>query len=194
MNGNNLLADIAKHAMEIENNRKKSIETRAGVELAFLATTLAFLLADIKKTIEQDRKALCYEKWDTFVNTCIRDWQLVNFIAVVDICINVVMLYMFIKALLNFIDVFKVHGKYRSLNVEGLIELFQEEEQLFPLLVAGTYNEILEKNIPITDRKVESFEKALLFLRGAIFLLMLHSVVSMLITIFSPNGLVKLAV
>lgn len=192
-----ILTDVAKHAMDIENNRKKSIETRAGVVLAFLATTLAFLLTDIKKTIEQDRNALCYDKWDALVNMYVKDLQFIDLLAVFDICINIIMIYIFIRAFMNFIDVFKVHGKYKTIDLGGLIEISleeTEEEDELSLLVAGTYHDALEKNIPITDKKIESFEKGIMFLRVAVLLLILHSLIFMVITFFSPNGLVKLMV
>ena len=48
INSQNLYLDIVKNEYNLENNRKQSFETRAGLILAFLATLSTFLFDKVK--------------------------------------------------------------------------------------------------------------------------------------------------
>lgn len=57
-NPNLVLLSIAKHAIDIENERKKNIEVRAGVALGFHAATMVFFLQEAGKEIGNDKQML----------------------------------------------------------------------------------------------------------------------------------------
>ena len=93
-NPNLALLEILKHAINIENERKKNIEARAGFALAFLATTIVFILKEAHDAIKEDKKLLSKLVHDSFLSTPIIDFPALDYMMIIDIllCFGIIVL------------------------------------------------------------------------------------------------------
>lgn len=160
---NVILLEIAKHAIDIENERKKNIENRAGVALGLFAATSVFFLQEIRTAVIEDKQLLS----NYTLNIPLANFTEYEWVAIIDICLWLCIITCAVVSVHKFLCVFGTYQEYKSLRLDEIIDIALEDddEALFALDASGVYMEQLECNSSLNDDKANSYELALLFFK-----------------------------
>ncbi|CAM4051638.1 hypothetical protein [Saccharibacillus endophyticus] len=148
-----LLLSIVQREYDIENNRKSTLETRAGVLIPIIVTLLTFLVS--------------FFKFESFKNAKI-DYAIEGFIYTSYMLLLIISVALLLISLYYFIKVLSVN-KYERLNVDDVEESHaRTEKNRLALGYALKYSEILKGNNPLNETKAIQYQRGCYCTVGAV--------------------------
>ncbi|PYE49779.1 hypothetical protein HUB98_09400 [Paenibacillus barcinonensis] len=148
-----LLLSIVQREYDIENNRKATLETRAGILIPIIVTLLTFLISFFK--FESLTKAKINYAFESFI------YNAYILLLIISVSLLLISLYYFIKVLSV--------NKYERLSVDDIEESHARvEKDILTLAYALKYKDVLKGNSPLNETKAIQYQKGCYCTVGAV--------------------------
>lgn len=140
-----ILMAIAQKEYDIENDRKKNLDTRTGVFISFTSALLLFLAQNIMQL------TIWSEKFTSIQQTVMIVFYIVSLLFLFSSLS--VSLYFYIKVIST--------TQYQRLNISNFLEATKKPENIFAQALTRVYNDNITYNRKQNDLKIEYFQKGI---------------------------------
>lgn len=169
------LLEIVKYVLSAESDRKKNVETRAGILIGFTGLALINLLTSSVKVYEKGIPALKELTYDSVMFTpIVRLPIFTQYAPLISmalfsgaiICLTIALFY-FIKSIGQFYQ-------YKAIDMKSLINIsIQESDYLFYMKSVAICVHALNENRQLTEKKIGIFSSGFNMLLWAVILLLM---------------------
>lgn len=161
-----ILLETAKKEYDVENDRKKNLETRTGVFMSLSSALLIFIMREV---------TLLKINLNEFVTV----WF--GFFLSLSALLGIILVVLLLRSIYFFIKVISV-SEYKRINLEELLNITLKPEDIFSQVVIIRYRQIIEINRKENDKKVDFFSKGINNIQAALYCLVSFGLLILLIS------------
>ena len=157
-----VLLEIAKQTLTVEAERKKSLESRAGVLVGFNGLALITLLNSSTKVLEMGIPAFNELMYDTVMFTPIVKLPIfTEWAPIISVVLFIFSILGLVRSLYKCIRVIGKLRQYKGVDMKKIINLFlQQSDYMFYMQSIAIYVNALEANRQLTEKKFRDFGAA----------------------------------